>query len=201
MVKFFICFTTAIVLSSPDPDDLAFLMNHLQPFASQWRAVGLQLGLLSLELDAIATTPLLIPGGPAAYLEEVLSRWLNRTPPFPTLSRLCDALRSRALDQSRIALELEQQYQRWRTGLSAVQITCRLWWSAAWSCLTLNPRSTITTLSICTITVGRESILLDRAPPFPTLSKLPYTRVNKRNSLLSAYCFLSACFFPGFAPG
>ena len=32
-------------------------------------------------------------------------------------------------------------------------------------------------------------------------SKLPYTRVNKRNSLLGAYWLLSACFFPGFAPG
>ena len=29
---------------------------------------------------------------------------------------------------------------------------------------------------------------------------IPYTRVNKRNSLLSAYCLLSAGFFPGFAP-
>ena len=30
---------------------------------------------------------------------------------------------------------------------------------------------------------------------------VPYTRVNKRNSLLGAYWLLSACFFPGFAPG
>ena len=28
---------------------------------------------------------------------------------------------------------------------------------------------------------------------------IPYTRVNNRNSLLSAYWLLSACFFPGFA--
>ena len=30
---------------------------------------------------------------------------------------------------------------------------------------------------------------------------IPYTRVNKRNSLLGAYWLLRACFFPGFAPG
>ena len=30
---------------------------------------------------------------------------------------------------------------------------------------------------------------------------IPYTRVNKRNRLRSAYCLLSAYFFPGFAPG
>ena len=28
-----------------------------------------------------------------------------------------------------------------------------------------------------------------------------HTRVNKRNSLLSAYCLSSACFFLCFAPG
>ena len=94
-------------------------MNHLHPIACHWRAVGLQLGLLPGELGVIEDTPLLIPGGPVAYLREVLSRWLDRAPPLPTLSKLCGALRSRAVDQSRIALELEQQYQTWRAGLSA----------------------------------------------------------------------------------
>ena len=109
-----------IILSSPDPDNLAFLMNHLQSIAGHWRAFGLQLGLSSGELDTIAATPLLIPGGPAAYLQEVLTKWMNRAPPFRTLTKLCDALNSCAVDQSRIALELEQQYQTQRTGLSAI---------------------------------------------------------------------------------
>ena len=92
-------------------------MNHLKPIANHWRAVGLQLGLLYGELGVIEATPLLIPGGPVAYLQEVLSRWLDRAPPFPTLKHLCGALRSQ--DQSRIALELQQQYQIRRAGLSA----------------------------------------------------------------------------------
>ena len=108
----YICF----LLSSPDPDDLAFLMNHLQPIAGHWRAVGLQLGLLYGELGVIEATPLLIPGGPVAYLQEVLSRWLDRATPFPTLTKLCGALSSHAVNQSRIALELEQQYKTQRTG-------------------------------------------------------------------------------------
>ena len=86
--------------------------------ASRWKAFGLQLGLLSGDLDTIAATPLLIPGAPAAFLQEVLTRWMNRAPPLPTLSKLCDALRSHAVNQSRIALELEQDYQTQRTGLS-----------------------------------------------------------------------------------
>ena len=109
-----------ILLSSPDPDDLAFFMNHLQPIAGHWRAFGLQLGLSSGELNTIANTPLLIPGGPVAYLQEVLTKWMNRAPPYPTLTKLCGALRSHAVDQSRIALELEQQYLTRRTGLSAI---------------------------------------------------------------------------------
>ena len=119
MVKFFICIITAIVLSSPDPDDLAFLMNHLQPMASHWKAFGLQLGLLPGELDNIEATQLLVPGGPPAFLQEVLKRWMSRAPPLPTLTKLCDSLRNHAVDQSRIALELEQQYQTLRTGLPA----------------------------------------------------------------------------------
>ena len=97
-------------------------MNHLQPIAGHWKPFGLQLGLLPGELDTIAATPLLIPGGPAAYLQEVLKRWLNHALPFPTLSKLCDALRSHAMDQSRLALELEQQYQTQKAGLSAYKI-------------------------------------------------------------------------------
>lgn len=119
------------ITSSPDPGDLAFLMNHLQPISSHWKALGVQLGLLSGELDTIAATPLLIPGGPPAFLQAVLSKWLDRAPPFPTLTKLCDALTSRAVDQSRIALELEQQYPTWKTGLSA------------YKCSTLNSGSTI----------------------------------------------------------
>ena len=125
MVKSFICIIIAVILCSPDPDDLAFLLNHLQPIAGHWRTFGLQLGLSSGDLDIIAATPLLIPGGPVAFLQDVLTRWMNRAPPHPTLRKLCDALRSHTVDQSRIAFELEQQYQTQRTGLSAIQIACR----------------------------------------------------------------------------
>ena len=92
-------------------------MDHLQPIAGHWRAFGLQLGLLPGELDIIAATPLLIPGGPVAYLQELLSRWLSRVSPFPTLTNLCAALRSQTVHQSRIAHALQRKYQTRRTGL------------------------------------------------------------------------------------
>ena len=45
------------------------------------------------------------------FLQKVLFRWLHCAPPFPTLTKLCGALRSHAVGQIRIAHELEQQYQ------------------------------------------------------------------------------------------
>ena len=115
-------------------------MNHLQPVAIHWKAFGLQLGLLLGELNTIEATPLLIPGGPPAFLQEVLSRWLNRAPPFPTLAKLCSALRSRAVDQSRIALELEVQNRTQGTGLS----------TTGWEDLLLKSRSIKCVSLMCT---------------------------------------------------
>ena len=57
----------------PDYRDLDFLMENLQPIAHQGRAIGLQLGMSSEDLNRIETTPILIIGGPASFLEEVLS--------------------------------------------------------------------------------------------------------------------------------
>ena len=74
------------------------------------------------ELNEIESMPLLIPSGPAAFLQETLNRWLKQAPPshpFPTLTKLCDALRSCTVGESRIAYDLEQQYRSQRAGLSA----------------------------------------------------------------------------------
>lgn len=101
----------------PDTDDLAFILQCLQPTASQWKTLGLQLGLSPGKLDEIAVTPLLIPGGPIAYLQEVLTRWLNDAP-SPTLNKLCGALRSPTVEQNRIAHELEKTYLTQKVGLS-----------------------------------------------------------------------------------
>ena len=79
----------------------------------------MQLGLSCGELNTIEATPLLIPGGPAAYIREILSRWLKRAP-FPTLTDLCDVLSSPTIAQSSIACELKQHHQTEKAGLSAV---------------------------------------------------------------------------------
>ena len=99
-------------------------MNHLQPIACHWKDLGLQLGMAFVEINSIEGIPLLIPGGSAAFLQEMLHRWLNFTSPShapPTLAKLCGALRSPALRKNQIAHELEQHYLAQSTGL----------WSAA----------------------------------------------------------------------
>ena len=87
-----------------------------------WKALGLQLGLTLKELKAIESMLLLIPSDPAAILHEMLYKWLNRAPPshpFPTITKLCDALRSCTVREERFAYDIEQQYQAQRKGLSA----------------------------------------------------------------------------------
>ena len=103
-----------------DPDDLGFLMNNLQPIASHWKDLGLQLGLGLEELKTVEATPILIPGGPVAFLQEILHKWLNFAPPShaqPTLTKLCEALKTPSVKQNRVAHDLEQQYWARSTGM------------------------------------------------------------------------------------
>ena len=97
-------------------------MEHLQPCANVWKKLGLQLGLQSAELKSIESMPVLIPDGPAAFLQEMMDTWLNQAPPshpFPTITKLCNALRSCTVRQERVAYEIEQQYKAQSSGLSA----------------------------------------------------------------------------------
>lgn len=94
-------------------------MNHLQPIASHWKDLGLQLGLNLEELNVIEAAPLHIVGGPIVYLREVLHKWLKGVPLLytRTLAELCEALRSSSVKEHRAAHDLEQQYLARSTGL------------------------------------------------------------------------------------
>ena len=110
-MKFFICTIIAYLFQ------ILMTWPSLSIISSPWPVNG---ELLVFSWGCCqGTSILLIPGGPPAYLEAVLTRLVNRAPPSPTLTKLCDAPRSHAVDKSRVALELEQDYQTQRTGLSA----------------------------------------------------------------------------------
>jgi len=110
------------VKSFPDPQDLPFLMEQLRPLSNSWKFLGLLLRLTVGELNEIESMPMLIPGGPAVFLEEMLNRWLKQAPPFHPFPinphEVCDALRSCTVGECRVAYDLQQQYWAQRTGLS-----------------------------------------------------------------------------------
>ena len=109
-----------------DPNDLEFVMNLLQPIAFCWKDLGVQLELKPEELKSIEATPLLIPGGPTAFLQEMMQRYLNFAPPshtYPTLGKLCDALRNPAVGEKRIAQDVEKHYQAHSAGALSVALS------------------------------------------------------------------------------
>ena len=113
---------TSLGHSLLDPHDLAFFMEQLQPVTNHWKDLGLQLGLTLKELNTVESMPLLIPDGLAAFLWEMLHGWLNQAPPshpFPSITKLCDALRSHTVGEERVAYDLEQLYQLHRKRLLA----------------------------------------------------------------------------------
>ena len=95
-----------------DPNDLAFLMNHLQPVAHHWKNLSLQLGIEPAEQKAIESIPLLVPGGPAAFLQEMLRKHLSFAPPSHAYipdTCMCDALRNPAVGVEGIVQEIEKE--------------------------------------------------------------------------------------------
>ena len=105
---------------------LRFLERGGERVAKKWRVIGtaLKFNKKSLEAIEISTST----GEPAACLNELVTRWLNRAPPkysFPTLEVLLEALRDEAIGEHRIAYFMELEL----TGKAPTRCVC-------FSCLT-----------------------------------------------------------------
>ena len=104
-------FSTATPDSIPlSRDDLGVLQNLLQGTATKWFDLGLQLGLHPNALDDIQARPLLIVEGVRGYFREMLSEWLGRAYPLPTLKTLIEALYSRTVGEERMGYELKEKF-------------------------------------------------------------------------------------------
>ena len=92
-------------------NDLQVLMSILSPAVRKWKHIGAQIRLDPNILDDIETTPGLITLGPEAFLEESIMWWLRKhsTEP-PTVQVLLRALRSPAVQEEAIALQVEQHF-------------------------------------------------------------------------------------------
>lgn len=97
--------------------DLHTLLTMLHGATTKWELIGLALGFDPEDLKIIEQTPTLIPKGPVAYLREMLHQWLKWCPPnheWPTVSSLCEALRSPTVGDECLADTLKDQLRPFR---------------------------------------------------------------------------------------
>ena len=86
-------------------NDLKEVRNKVLPATSKWYDLGLELGILSDDLDTVKTGN----DKPQDCLREVLKRWLDNAELTPTWTTIIIALRSPAVGHHSLAEELEQQ--------------------------------------------------------------------------------------------
>ena len=99
------------------------MLTALHGATTQWQLIGLALGFDPEDLKIIEHMPTLIPIGPVAFLKEMLHQWLKWCPPthrWPTVSSLCEALRSPTVGNERLADTLKDQIKTLR-GISVTQ--------------------------------------------------------------------------------
>ena len=87
---------------------MGVLKRLIQPVAGHWIALADQLGMTSL-VPTIQSTPQNV--GPAAFLRDLLNRWLNKG--RPTLETLCKALREddEIIGGAGVANKLEETFR------------------------------------------------------------------------------------------
>ena len=92
--------------------DHQWLCKAVSEAASNWRALGRELGFNHDELTEVTRCPGLNEG--KDYMDELLSRWLKRAPPnhlLPCVEDLATALRSKSVGEARTAYDLMQMME------------------------------------------------------------------------------------------
>ena len=88
-------------------------MDLIHNFSDKWDYIGLGLGFIQPELNQIRAMPLLLTTAPKSYLTELLSQWVQwpteNHPTKPTLSTLCEALRSSSVGLGSLAELVERE--------------------------------------------------------------------------------------------
>ena len=80
------------------------LLNTLLPKSARWNLIGIQLGLSQDELDIIRANSIDV----RECLERVLQKWFNSSP-NPTWKDVITALKTPALDELKLAQEIEEK--------------------------------------------------------------------------------------------
>ena len=82
-------------------------MEELADVRAKWYSIGLGLGLDIGALDAIKEQYL---NSPTACLRETLKTWLKTFLPPPAWSKVVETLRTKTVDEAKLAADLEQKY-------------------------------------------------------------------------------------------
>ena len=86
--------------------DLLNVMEELADVRAKWYNIGLGLGVSVGTLDGIHAEH----SNTSDCLRETLKKWLNSYPPHPTWSKVVEALRTKIVDKTRLATDLECKY-------------------------------------------------------------------------------------------
>ena len=86
--------------------DLLNVMEELADVRSKWYNIGLGLGLSVGTLNSIETEH----SNTSDSLRATLMKWLNAYSPPPTWSKVVETLRTKTVDEARLAAHLEHKY-------------------------------------------------------------------------------------------
>ena len=85
-------------------NDLAKVYDEIYMVRSKWDSLGLQLGILGTDIDAVRRE---CRGNVEECLQKILSMWLKRANPKATWKALITALKSNTVGFEQLAEELE----------------------------------------------------------------------------------------------
>ena len=86
--------------------DLLNIMEELADVRAKWYNIGLGLGLGVGTLNCIKTEN----SNASDCLRETLMKWLSTYPPPPAWSKVVETLKTKTVDEAKLAAELEKKY-------------------------------------------------------------------------------------------
>ena len=122
----FVCHLTVTVLTV---DNFAVLVYKLSPVAYQWYTIGIQLGFAPGVLSGIASGA---HGDVQRGLRELLTQWLQRKQPPPTLQSLIDVVGGTVIQNQFLAAQLKRECGEFPNIRTCKFSMCILSWYTRW---------------------------------------------------------------------
>ena len=97
--------------------DLSAVLQDIHPARTKWYNIGLQLGVLATDLDAIRAQY----ANPEDDLCEMLKKWLKVADPVPTWEAVVNALKNVTVEEFQLAERLQQKHKHATATVSVLQ--------------------------------------------------------------------------------